>query len=174
MGTRYDVRVTEAISSATHYDVGCACSCGWSSRRRLADEPQALAAAAGERLAHLLDAHPRQGPSAFVRPRAHARYRHPRTAGVATADGRRWARWTACGCGWSERVRGGSPAATARRARARHRVHLQLQTGRAPWRDYAVMAAVLLVVAGVLLALAVVAIQASGGDPGDLTRVSSH
>ena len=47
-------------------------------------------------------------------------------------------------------MRAGSADGAARVARAHHRDHVQLQTGRTPLRDYAVMALVVLVVAAVL------------------------
>lgn len=171
MGTRYDVRVTEATVSETSFRAVCACSCGWSGAAEAAREPAALAAAARERVDHLLQAHPDQTPSAFFRPRAHARYQHPRSISAATRHGKRWSRYAACACGWTDTVRAGSPEGAVRLARARHGDHVQLQTGRTPVRDYAVMAAVVLVVTAVLVALAVVAVEAAGGDPGDLRDI---
>lgn len=169
----YDVQVTEATSSATSFRAVCTCTCGWSGEAEAAREPVALAEAARARVEHLLDAHPRQAPSAFLRPRAHARYRHPRSISAATRHGKRWSRYAACACGWTDTVRAGSADGAARVARAHHRDHVQLQTGRTPVRDYAVMALVVLVVAAVLLTLAVVAVDAAGGDPRDLTDLGS-
>ncbi|WP_148613876.1 hypothetical protein [Nocardioides rubriscoriae] len=169
MATKYDVRVTEASASATVFRTIYACSCGWSGAAEAPREAAALAAAARARVDHLLDAHPQQTPSAFLRPRTHARYRHMRSLSAASQHGRRWSRHAACACGWTDTVRAGSPEAAARAARARHESHVQLQTGRTPTRDYLVMAAVVLVVAAVLVAMAVAAIQAAGGDPRDLT-----
>ncbi|MEO9323214.1 hypothetical protein ABFT23_06960 [Nocardioides sp. C4-1] len=168
MSTKYDVRVTEATASATTFTTICSCSCGWQGRAEADREPVALAEAARERVDHLLEAHPKQAPSAFFRPRAAARYRHPRSVSVATQHGRRWSRYAACACGWTATVRAGSPAGAARVARARHGEHVQLQTGRTPWRDYLVMVFVVLVVAGVLAGLAIVAVSAAGGDPTDV------
>ncbi|MDO9457262.1 hypothetical protein [Nocardioides sp.] len=173
MATKYDVRVTEASASATRFHAVCACSCGWYGNAEATREPVALAEAARERVEHLLEAHPKQTPSAFFRPRAHARYKHPRSLSAASPHGKRWSRYAACACGWTDTVKAGSPDGAARVARARHRAHVQLQTGRTPWRDYAVMALVVLVVVGLCVALAVVAIEAAGGDPKDLTDLGS-
>lgn len=173
MTTKYDVRVTEATVSDQHFRTQCSCTCGWQGSAEAAREPNALAAAAAERVDHLLQAHPQQAPSGFFRPRAAARYRHPRSVSVATQHGKRWSRYVACACGWTDTVRGGSPEGAARVARAHHRAHVQLQTGRSPWRDYVVMLSVVLVVAGVLVMMAVVAISSAGGDPGDLKDLSS-
>lgn len=173
MATKYDVRVTEATVSESQFRTECACSCGWTGSAEAAREPHALAAAAAERVEHLLDAHPRQAPSAFFRPRAAARYRHPRSISAATQHGKRWSRYAACACGWTDTVRAGSPEGAARAARAHHRAHVQLQTGRSPWRDYVVLVSIVLVVAGVLAALAIVTITAAGGDPSDLRNVTS-
>ncbi len=168
MATKHDVRVTEATASATLFRAVCACSCGWSGAAEATHEPAALAEAARARVEHLLEAHPEQTPSAFFRPRAHARYHHPRSVSVATAHGRRWSRHAACACGWTETVRAGSPRGAARAARARHTAHVQLQTGRTPNRDYLVLVAVVLVVAAIFVAMAVAVIQAAGGDPSNL------
>ena len=170
MATKHDVRVAETSATPECFRAVCVCSCGWSGEAEAAREPQALAAAARTRLEHLLEAHPRQAPSAFLRPRAHARYRHPRSISAATGQERRWSRHAACACGWTDTVRGRSPEAAARVARAHHGAHVQLQTGRTPPRDYAVMAAVVLVVGGVLATALLLAITAAGGDPGSLLR----
>lgn len=172
MASKHDVRVTEATASATTFRTTCACTCGWSGETEAASEAAALAAAARLRVEHLLAEHPRQQPSSFLRPRAHAHYRHPRSTSAAVAQQRRWSRHVACACGWTASVRAGSPRASARAARSRHLAHVQLQTGRTPVRDYAVMAAVVLVVTGVLLAAAVATVRVSGGDPADLMDVA--
>lgn len=173
MATKYDVRVTGATVSDEQFSTTCACSCGWQGSAAAPREPSALAAAAAERVEHLLEAHPKQAPSSFFRPRAAARYRHPRSVSVATRHGKRWSRYAACACGWTDTVRAGSPEGAARAARAHHRAHVQLQTGRTPWRDYVVMLSIVLVVAGVLAAIAVVAINSAGGDPKDLANLGS-
>lgn len=168
MATKHDVQVTEATASATVFRAVCACSCGWSGAAQATSEPTALAEAARARVEHLLGAHPGQAPSAFLRPRAHARYLHPRSVSVATAHGRRWSRHAACACGWTDTVRAGSPEAAARAARARHTAHVQLQTGRTPTRDYLVLVAVVLVVAAIIVAMALAVVEAAGGTPSDL------
>ena len=173
MATKYDVSVTEAVIDDAGFTTVCACDCGWQGSAHAEREPKALAEAARERLEHLLEAHPGQAPSTFLRPRAAARYRHPRSVSSATRHGKRFSRYAACACGWTDTVRGHSPEAAGRLARARHRAHVQLQTGRAPWRDYLVLVLVVLVVAAVLGAIAVAAITAAGGDPRDLTDVTA-
>ncbi|WP_139981477.1 hypothetical protein [Nocardioides litoris] len=172
MSTKYDVSVTAAIVDRDGFHATCSCDCGWQGTAYGDREPLALAEAARERLDHLLQAHPRQSPSARLRPRAAARYRHPRSVSAATAHGRRWSRYVGCACGWTATVRSGSAAAAARSARAKHRAHVTLQTGRAPWQDYLVLLAVLLVVAVVLTIGAVVVVTAAGEDPRDLTDLS--
>jgi hypothetical protein len=172
VATKYDVRVTEALVDDDGFTTVCSCDCGWQGGASAPREPHALAEAARERLEHLLEAHPGQAPSSFLRPRAAARYRHPRSISAATRHGKRFSRYVACACGWTDTVKAGSADSAARAARSRHTAHVQLQTGRTPWRDYAVMLLIVLVVAGVLVGIAIAAITAAGGDPGDLTDVS--
>ena len=146
----------------------CACSCGWSGSAEAPREPTPWPRrppSGSSTCSRRTRASSRRRSSG---PGPHARYRHPRSISVATQHGKRWSRHVACACGWTdpgarrlpERQRpGGAGAAPG---------HVQLQTGRTPVRDFAVMAAVLLVVAGVLVAIAVAAVRAAGGDPGDL------
>ena len=119
------------------------------------------------RVDHLLEAHPKQAPSSFFRPRAAARYRHPRSLSAATQQGRRWVRYAGCACGWTDTVRGRSAGATAKIARAHHLEHVNLQTGRTPWRDYVVLVALVVLVVVVVGVLAAIAIRSGGGDPTD-------
>ncbi|WP_340536803.1 hypothetical protein [Nocardioides sp. GXZ039] len=48
---------------------------------------------------------------------------------------------------------------------------MNLQTGRSPWRDYVVLAGLVLLVVAVVLTLAALAISAGGGDPTDLGSI---
>ncbi len=168
MATRHDVQVTGASVLDGRYRTTCACTCGWQGESEEARQAGALAAAAKVRVDHLLEAHPRQAPSAFLRPRAAARYRHPRSISAAAQHGGGWVRYAGCACGWTETVRGRSAAATSKTARMHHLAHVNLQTGRAPSRDYVVLGALVVLAVALVAALAVIAVAASGGDPGDL------
>ena len=171
MGTKYDVSVTEASVIDGHFRTSCVCTCGWQGEAEAVREAKALAAASRVRVDHLLEAHPKQAPSSFFRPRAAARYRHPRSLSAAALDGKRYVRHAACACGWTETVRARSPRATGRLARQHHLAHVNLQTGRTPVRDYVVMGVLVVLIGAIIATLAVVAIRESGGDPGDLTSL---
>ncbi|WP_134767177.1 hypothetical protein [Nocardioides sp. 1609] len=168
MATNHDVRVTGASVLDGRYRTTCACTCGWTGESDEARQAGALAEAARIRVDHLLEAHPKQTPSSFFRPRAAARYRHPRSLSAATQQGRRWVRYAGCACGWTHTVHGRSAAATARIARTHHLEHVNLQTGRTPWRDYVVLVALLVLGVAVVGVLAAIAISSGGGDPTDL------
>ncbi|WP_345456631.1 hypothetical protein [Nocardioides marinquilinus] len=160
--------MTEASVDGETYRTTCTCTCGWRGESSATGEAPALAAAARVRVDHLLDAHPRQAPIGFLRPRAAARYRHPRSISAPHQRGKRVQRHVACACGWTASARAGSNRGAARVARRRHTNHVTLQTGRTPLRDYAVMVAVVLGAGAVLVAMFAVAMQASGAELGDL------
>lgn len=164
MATKYEVRVTAASVTDGRFRTTCACTCGWQGSVEEDRAPAALSAAAKARVDHLLEAHPKQTPSAFFRPRAAARYRHPRSISAAIQQGKRYRRHAACACGWTATVRGRTPRGTGHRARERHQAHVDLQTGRTPGRDYLVMGALVVLMGVLLVGLAMIAVQAGGGD----------
>jgi len=165
VATKHTVEVTDASVVDGHFRATCTCTCGWQGGVAATKETVALSAAARARVQHLAADHPEQAPNGFFRPRAAARYQHPRSLSAAARQGKRWRRHAACACGWSDSVLGPSPRATARAARRLHVAHVDLQTGRAPWRDWVVLAVVVVVVLALIVALANEAIVASGGDP---------
>ena len=165
MATKYEVRVTDASVTGGRYRTTCACTCGWQGTVEDYWAPGALSAAARARGPPPARGAPQASPRVFFRPRAAARYRHPRAldqrpdpAGPALSAPRR----VCLRLDHHGPLR--SPRGTGHRARERHQAHVDLQTGRTPGRDYLVMAGLVVLMAALLIGLAMIAIQAGGGD----------
>jgi len=176
MGTgvaKYVVEVTEASvchdDSEVTYRTTFACTCGWTGTAGGDTSARAIQGAATARIDHLLEAHPKQAPSTFFRPKARARYVHARAISAAVEESNRFRREAACACGWTGSARGRTADRAGQDARALHRAHLHLETGASPARDYIVLVGLVVVIGVLMVAMAVVAIQASGGDPSSFT-----
>lgn len=149
MATRYMVRVASSTTDASGHGSTVRCTCGWSTLVSAPTSVETIQRASEARADHIADAHPGQ----VIRTGPVVATGHELTIGAPTKQDHLWTRHAVCGCTWTATVSERTPDRVATALRARHRDHLIHETGRAPLRDYVVMAALVAVVAVVMLLL---------------------